>query len=228
VSAARSDLPEPVRALALRCGARSDQTPAAVVLSQVGFMKDDPDDHPMVFSADETIQIGSTEFRWEARCDPVNLLVVRDQLIGEQGKLSLLAFGALPIASVAKGEHATKSEIMRYLAELPWAPDAILRNAELEWRVVDPRTFVVSAGKGRTRGSVTLRLDEQGFVRAIEAEDRPRKEGGGFVERPWRGRFAAYEQHDGRMVPSRGEMGWVIDGEAIDCWFGELRDWKLQ
>ena len=224
----RMDLPAPVHALALRCGATMDTPAASVVLSQVGFMKDDPKDHPMMFSADETIRLDTTEFRWEARCDPVNLLVVRDQLVGSEGKLSLLAFGALPIASVAKGDHATKGEIMRYLAELPWAPDAILRNRELEWTVVDPRTFVVTAGKGRTRASVTLRLDDQGFVRSIEAQDRPRKEGAGFVERPWRGRFAAYEERDGRMVPSRGEMGWVVDGETIDCWFGELRGWKVQ
>lgn len=182
----------------------------------------------MQFSATETIQLDRTEFRWEAKYDPIGLLVVRDQLIGAQGELSLLAFGALPISAVSRGVDITRGETLRYLAELPWAPDAILHNIDLTWSVVDSRTFQVSAGDGEAKGSVTLKLDEQGFVRVVEAKARPRKEGSVFVDRPWRGRFAAYEPRDGRTVPHRGEMTWVIDGTPIDCWVGELRDWRVQ
>ena len=228
MTATRGDLPEAVQALALRCGARPDGSVSAVVMSQHGFMKDRPADRPMMFSADETIQLDRTEFRWVAKCDPINLLVVRDQLIGSEGKLSLLAFGALPISTVSSGAKTTKGDIIRYLAELPWAPDAILRNHELTWQALDQRTFLVSAGGRNVRGEVVLRLGDDGLVSNVEAEDRPRKENGHFVERPWRGRFTAYEQRQGRLVPSRGEVGWMLDGAFFEAWFGELKEWRLQ
>jgi hypothetical protein len=39
---------------------------------------------------------------------------------------------------------------MRYLAELAWAPDAILLNAGLRWREDGPDKLAVSAGSGET------------------------------------------------------------------------------
>ncbi len=221
-------LPGAVRSLALRCGAREDEPGRAVMLSQTGFMRNGAEDRPISFTAEETIQLGVTEFRWAARCEPMNLLTVKDELLGEQGKLSLLAFGAVPLFPAIAGPQATRGETMRYLAELPWAPDAILHNSELTWRTLDSRTLLVSAGKGALYSRVVLKLGDDGLVCAVHAEDRPRREGRHFVERNWRGRFSAYQERHGRVVPGRGEVGWVVEGSGFDCWVGELQDWRIQ
>lgn len=228
MTAPRTDLPEAVRNLALRCGAREDETAGAVSLSQAGFMRNGADDRPMPFDAQETIQLNATEFLWEARCAPMRLLTVKDELRGEQGRLSLLAFGGVPILPAIAGLEATRGETMRYLAELPWAPDAILQNRDLTWRVLDTRTLVVSAGRGALYSRVVLKLGDDGLVCGVCAEGRPRREGRRFVERSWRGRFSAYQDRDGRRVPGRGEVGWVVEGSGFDCWIGELQDWRIQ
>ena len=191
-------------------------------------MRNGAGDRPIRFSAKETIQLESTEFLWTAGCEPMSLLTVRDELHDEQGKLSLLAFGAVPLLPAIAGVEATRGETMRYLAELPWAPDAILHNSELAWSALDSRTLLVSAGKGLLYSRVVLKLGDDGLVCAVHAQGRPRREGGRFVERDWRGRFTAYEEHDGRVVPSRGEVGWVVDKTGFDCWVGELQDWRIQ
>jgi hypothetical protein len=225
---AAGQLPEAVRSLAVRCGARDDEPGRAVMLSQAGFMRNAANDNPIRFTARETIQLDATEFEWRAACEPLSLLTVKDELQGDQGKLSLLAFGAVPLFPAIAGLEATRGETMRYLAELPWAPDAILHNRDLAWRTLDSRTFLVSAGKGALYSRVVLKLGDDGFVCAVMAEDRPRREGRRFVERSWRGRFSAYQQRQGRVVPGRGEVGWIIDGAGFDCWVGELQDWRIR
>ena len=225
---AGADLPEAVRNLALRCGARADEPCQTVALSQSGFMRNGAEDRPIRFTAKETIQLGATEFQWIAGCEPLNLLTVKDELHAEQGKLSLLAFGAVPLFPAIAGLEATRGETMRYLAELPWAPDAILHNRELSWSALDSRTLLVSAGKGALHSRVVLKLGDDGLVCAVMAEGRPRREGRRFVERSWRGRFSAYQERHGRVVPGRGEVGWVVDGAGFDGWVGELQDWRLQ
>ena len=226
--AAGVDLPEAVRSLAFRCGARADEPGQAVMLSQTGFMRNGADDHPIRFTAKETIRLGATEFQWTAGCEPLNLLTVKDELHGEQGRLSLFAFGAVPLFPAVAGLEATRGETMRYLAELPWAPDAILHNRELTWHALDSRTLLVSAGKGALYSRVVLKLGDEGLVSAVLAEGRPRREGRRFVERSWRGRFSAYQERHGRVVPGRGEVGWVVDGSGFDSWVGELQDWRIQ
>ncbi len=223
-----ADLPDAVRSLALRCGAREDEPGAEVVLSQTGFMRNGVEDRPIRFTAKETIQLGVTEFLWTAGCEPLNLLTVKDELQGEQGRLSLLAFGAVPLFPAISGVQATRGETMRYPAELPWAPDAILHNRGLNWRAQDSRTLVVSAGQGALYSRVALKLGDDGLVCAALAEGRPRREGGEFIERSWRGRFSAYQERHGRLVPGRGEVGWVVEGSGFDCWVGELQDWRIR
>jgi len=62
---------------------------------------------------------------------------------------------------------------MRYLAELPLAPDAILHNAELHWREAGPDKLAVSAGSGETVSEVVLSLDSEGRVGGAFAPDWP-------------------------------------------------------
>src|SRR5690348_1557536 len=86
-------------------------------------------------------------------------------------------FRCLRIAGVRGGMAAAKGEIMRYLAELAWSPDAILHNPSLTWSVVDDLAVRVSAELGGSRGEVELRLDGDGRIGSVFAPDRPRKEG---------------------------------------------------
>jgi hypothetical protein len=116
---------------------------------------------------------------------------------------------------------------MRYLAELPWAPDAILTNKMLEWSVGE-QTMTVSTDSGTGRFSVTFALDPQGRITSVSAADRPRTEGSHFVERPWQGVFTDYRRHCGRWLPYKAEVGWVLDGRPVTVWQGTIKTWELE
>jgi hypothetical protein len=63
---------------------------------------------------------------------------------------------------------------MRYLAELAWAPDAILLNTALRWREEGLDMLAVSAGSVETASEVLLSLDSEGRIAGAFAPDRPR------------------------------------------------------
>ena len=221
-------LPAAVSSLALRCGASRHQRGAEVVLSLSGFLKERPADRPTPYTAAETLQLRSAEFVWSAKCDPINMLVVRDQLVGDEGRLSLLAFGAVPLSAAKSGAAVTRAEVMRYLADLAWAPDAILHNEALSWTEIDGRTLKVVAGQGEGRAEVLLRLGDDGLIASAEADDRPRWEHGAFAARPWRVRFSGHQERHGRLTPSHAETSWVLDSGSFVCCLAELESWRIQ
>jgi hypothetical protein len=218
-------LPREVRDLATRLGAADWASVSSVMLRQRGTMRDRPEGREMRFRAVQTICLRRPEFAWRASTGPFGCISVTDAFRDGEANLEVRALGFLRIAGVRGGAAAAKGEVMRYLAELAWAPDAILRNPSLVWTVADDRSLRVSAGQGEARGAVELRLDENGRIGHIRAEDRPRKEGSGFVERPWRGRFFDYREHRGRWLPFAGEVGWVLNGQTFVAWRGEMLDW---
>lgn len=220
------ELPEEVRNLALRLGASEKRAGSFVILEQRGTMRSAPDARPMRFTARQTIATEAVEFEWRAKCGPFGALSVTDYLRADSWGVRVRLLGLIPIATSVDNAPAMKGETMRYLAELPWAPDAILSNTRLVWRVINAHSFAVSSRDGA--GEIILRLSPDGLVRAIEAGDRPRIEGDVTVERPWQGLFSDYRVFEGRTVPTRGAVSWILPTGAFKTWEGEVTGWALR
>ncbi|TPG48395.1 hypothetical protein EAH89_22685 [Roseomonas nepalensis] len=220
-------LPPEVRALAQRLGAAGRPSPARVTLTQAGTMRDGPTDRFAPFSARQGIDLQRPAFTWRARTGPLGCVAVTDALQDGEAWLEVRFLGLLRIAGLRGGEEAARGEMMRYLAELAWAPDAILSNPFLSWRVLDERTLRVAAGQGAARAEVELGLDEEGRIASARADDRPRHEGGRFVPRPWRGRFHDHRRHEGRWLPFAGEVGWQVEGRWFTVWQGRIERWAI-
>jgi hypothetical protein len=185
-------LPREVRDLAMRLGVTSTAPASSIMLKQRGTMRDGPSSRAMRFTATEIINVTRLEFEWRAWTGPFGCISILDVLKDGEAKMEVRAFRHLRIGGVEGGAAAAKGEIMRYLAEIAWVPDAILHNSVLAWTVVDEHTLRVSAGTGDAHGAVELSLDDNGRIDRVSAKDRPRMEASGFVERPWSGRFFDY------------------------------------
>lgn len=219
-------LPAEVRALAERLGARGEAPARLAVLRQAGAMRRAPGERERRFTARQVIAVAPPGFLWRASFDPAGMVLVADSLAGGAGGVEARLLGAFTIMRVEATGAAAKGQMMRYLAELPWHPDAIPANPALVWRVIDASTIAVAAGEGAGRAEVTFGLDEQGLIASAEAPDRPRAEGRSMIERPWRGRFWDYREHAGRLLPMRAEVAWVLDGEDFMYWRGEVTAWE--
>ena len=220
-------LPPAVYDLAIRLGARPDRDPTMAWLSQTGRMRQDAASRWMSFKAQQTIRIHRCGFDWRARIGPGGLVSVRDTLSGGTGALHVKALGFIPIAHARGSLNLTRGEIMRYLAELAWSPDAILHNAELRWREAGPETLVVGAGVGDASVEVTLNLNSEGRIGGAFAPDRPRAVGALFIPTPWRGSFSGYCHHNDVWLPFAGQVAWIINGEDLICWEGRLKHWEV-
>jgi len=223
---ARYDLPPEVVALASRMGANAKPASSFAEFDQSGQMWWTPGGKPIDFSAHQTVRVDTTEFLWRASTRlPLNV-VVADYFVGGTGGLEVMLFGALPLARMIGGAGANRGETLRYLAELPWNPDAILANTALDWTVVNHKTIKVATGNGPERGEVTLTLDENGLIAHASALSRLYVEKGRTTARPWHGRFWDYQRLDDRLIPMQAEVAWTLDAGEFVYWRRRILIWR--
>jgi len=221
-------LPQAVTELALRLGADPAAKFESVSFSQTGSMRPNLKSRLWLpFTARQTMSVRTCQFTWKARFRPLGYLAVTDALERGGGRLDVTAFGFIPLVRTKPGAALLRGELIRYLAELPLAPDAILHNHHLDWREIDAATLAVSAGTGETACEVVFSLGAEGRIRSAFCADRPASGEPPFTSMPWRGVFVADErQHEGRWIPSAAQVGWEIDGREEFYWKGEIRDWR--
>lgn len=223
----RARLPAAVYDLAIRLGVKPGDNRSGVKLTQTGRMKRKLGAESwMAFAATQTISTCACEFDWRAKFGPFGMISARDALERGEGRLDIMALGVIPITRADRTPALVRGELMRYLAELAWAPDAILRNTALRWRAEGPSTLAVSAGAGPTASEVILSLDSDGRVAGAYAPDRPRSVAASFLPTPWRGRFSDYRRHETRWIPFAGEVAWEIDGKPETYWQGRIERWE--
>lgn len=223
-----AQLPPAVYDLAMRLGADPKSEPRDVRLTQTGRMKTALDAKSwMPFTATQAISVRQCEFDWLARAGPLGMISARDALAAGEGRLDVTALGFIPIGRAPHTPALVRGELMRYLAELPWAPDAILHNTALRWRKDGPDALAVAAGSGETASEVVLSLDSEGRISGGFAPDRPRSATAPILPTPWRGRFSDYRRHNDRWLPFAGEVAWEIDGEEIVYWQGKIEHWEM-
>jgi hypothetical protein len=220
-------LPSTVYDLAVRLGVKPGGDCSRVKLTQAGRMKAKIEARSwMAFRATQSISTRTSAFDWRARAGPLGMISGRDALENGEGRFDIMALGFIPVARAAHSVALVRGELMRYLAELPWAPDAILLNTALRWREDGPYRFVVSARVGETTVDVTLSLDSEGRIVDAFAPDRPRSALAPILPTPWRGRFSGYRQHDGRWLPFVGEVSWEIEGKECIYWQAHIDGWE--
>jgi len=221
-------LPAAVYDLAVRLGVQPDDSRSTVKLTQAGRMRRSLETESwMDFTATQTISTRACEFDWQAQAGPLGLVSARDALENGEGRFDITALGFIPIARAEHSAALKRGESMRYLAELAWAPHAILLNTSLRWRVDGPDSLAVSAGAAETASEVLLSLDSDGRIAGAFAADRPRSAKAPFLPTPWRGRFSDYRHQNGCWIPFAGEVAWVIARKEGVYWQGNIVDWYV-
>ena len=219
-------VPDAVLALSKRLGCVGRSPNGYVELRQSGQMRQDKASSWMPFDAHQRIEATRCAFDWNARTGPLKLVHVRDAFDGSRGALSVKLFGVLPIVRPPHSPELDRGELLRYLAELAWAPAAILSNPNLAWRVESEKHLIVTTGEQPRQAEIRLTLDEEGLIVEAYAKDRPRAIRNRLLEAEWRGVFSKYQRREGRLIPTSGEVGWIVKGEYEPVWRGDLVAWR--
>lgn len=220
-------VPMMARAFACRAIAEAPRPPRAVRLSQRAEMRFSPRGRWFPVTATQTISIARPGFLWLARARLAGLPVrVIDCFAGAKGRIEVRLFGSVPMAR-AQGAEIDKGELMRYLAELAWAPHAFLYNLDLSWSPLEDDWVEVSAPLGAGRVTVSLCFDAAGDLVEIAADDRPRQVGRTSMPTPWRGYFSDYRIIGGLRIPARAKVSWMLEDGHFTYWRGEITALEL-
>jgi len=125
------------------------------------------------FTAEQEMSVERVEFSWRARFPilPLITLHVHDWYRAAEGGLEVRVLG-LPLGRM-RGGDISKGEAMRYLAELPWVPQAMGANHELEWRQISDRTVEVATRLNAERVGVLLHFDAKRRHRRLNSRRAP-------------------------------------------------------
>jgi hypothetical protein len=204
-------------------GVGSGQT---VRVEQVGEMVLKTGGGARRFTATEEFAVDRVAFAWRARFPILGPLSVRvvDSYDAGNGLLEVRLLG-LPLQR-KRGPELAEGEAYRYLAEIPWAPQAIVANPQLEWRQLENRSVEVATRVRERRLAVRLRFNDTREIAQTFAE-RPRAESGNLAV-PWVGEFHDYRKLGGALIPTRGEVRWELPEGPFTYWRGTITSFELR
>lgn len=176
------------------------------------------------FTATETMAPDVRGFVWDARLRLMPLVdaSIRDSYVGGVGDGRIALFSAFTMSADHGSRELNSGELYRLLAEAPWNPSLLLPADDLSWAAIDDRRASATLTHGGQSVTIEFRFNDAGEVASVYAAARPRSYGTTYVDTPWEGRFSRYIDVNGMRVPSRGEVGWWVEGQWHSVWQGTI------
>ena len=175
------------------------------------------------FTADQQVTAHPPGFIWDARIKMMPLVPVRvrDSYVGGEGAMLASIAGLVPIVNRRGTPEMAAASLQRFLAETVWYPTALLPGSGLSWSAIDDTSARVTLTDGATTASLDVTFGERGEMTTVSTM-RYRDVKGTSVLTRWVGRHADYKRIDGMMIPTSGEVEWVLATGAMPYWRGRL------
>lgn len=151
-------------------------------------------------------------FLWDAQVGMLPGLQVRvvDSYIAGQGLLHAAVLGLFTVAEASGEGELARGEFMRFFAEAPWYPTALLPSQGVRWVAVDDSSANATVVDGPLSLTLLFRFTEAGLIDSFRAEARGAGVGKDMVMLPWEGSWSNYQMRNGMMLPLTGEVGWIL------------------
>lgn len=170
-------------------------------------------------TATNTVSVSPPGFVWDAEVEmaPFVPVSVVDTYHDGAGSLRAKLLSLVTVAEDGPGPEMDEGELLRYLAEAPWYPTALLPESGVEWESVDDDTARATLTHDGTTASAVFHFDAEHRIERVVA-DRPRGTDDGYERTRWTGRFRDYERRDGMLVPTSGEVEWNLPDGDLPYW----------
>jgi hypothetical protein len=183
------------------------------------------------FAADQEVRTAPPEFVWNARIAMMPLVPVhvRDCYVGGEGSMHAAIAGLVPIVRRRGTPEMAAASLQRFLAEAAWYPTVLLPGDTLSWSSIDDRRARLTLTDGPTTVSLDVTFGAAGEIETVSAM-RYRDVKGLPVLTPWVGHHRDYKRLSGMMIPTSGEVAWVLSKGPEAYWRGHLVsatfDWR--
>jgi hypothetical protein len=181
---------------------------AAVNLTQQGvFNMSETEAKWSPFTATQIVTTQRPGFDWDARIQmaPGVSAFVHDAYALGAGSLHASLLGLFTVADVRDTPQAAQGELLRFFAEMPWYPTALLPSQGVRWEAIDNTSARATLSDAQTTVSLVFRFNPEGMIETMRAEARYRDK---LTTMPWSGRFWDYSVCNEMLIPLQGEVGW--------------------
>jgi hypothetical protein len=163
------------------------------------------------FTSTQHVVTARPGFLWDARIAMLPGLPVRviDSYITGEGLLHAALLGLFEVAHVHGRGEIARGELMRFFAEMPWYPTALLPSQGVGWEAVDHRSAHATLVDGRITLKLLFKFNDAGLIESFRASARGSMINKKMVMAPWEGQWSNYQMRDGMTVPLTGEVAWV-------------------
>lgn len=177
------------------------------------------------FTAVEYFSVEPPGFLWDARITMARVLplYVRDGYVAGEGALDGTVAGLVPVVHLRGTSSIASGELLRYLAEAPLFPTALLPRDGLSWTAIDDNTAHVTLTDGATTVSGDVHFGEHGEIVRFSAM-RDGIFDGIILSKEWVGYFRDYRRMHGMMIPTWAEVEWVMPEGPQPYWRGRIID----
>jgi hypothetical protein len=174
------------------------------------------------FTARQIVVPASPGFVWDARVTilPLLYLRVRDAYVGGSGSGRVSVFPGITLAADSARPELDSGALHRYLAEGAWYPTALLPGPALHWSPLSSAKAVATLSDAGLTVSLEFWFNHAGEITGVYSPGRWGRFNGGYQQTPWEGHFRNYQERDGMLIPSVGEVGWYSRGEWECVWKG--------
>ena len=169
-------------------------------------------------------------FMWDARIAmlPGIKVHVVDSYIAGKGLVQAALLGLFTVADISGGGDMARGELMRFFAETPWYPTALLPRQGVHWAAVNATSAQASIGDGATTLRVLFHFNEMGLIDSVRAEARGGMVGKEMLMRPWECGLSDYLVPDGITAPISGTAAWALPGGPKTYFHGTVTKLSYQ
>lgn len=179
-----------------------------------GLFRIHPSEKWSKIKAEEYFTTSTPSFLWYGKVSPLPFLWIsaRDKLFKGRGEMKIQLLSTFTLGD-SKGREMDISSILRFLAEAPLMPTAMLPSKYLKWKSIDESSAKAIISLGDTSASAVFYFNEKGQITKVYSEERYLENKGNFINTPWGGYYGGYKEVEGVNVPTEFKVFWIIDGK---------------
>jgi len=213
---AYTGLPAPVRRYLEFAGVEGRPRIRFARLLHGGLFRTTPGSKWMAIEGEEYFSTEPPGFIWYATVRPMPFVHIRarDRYMNGAGNMLVKPLSLLTLAD-ARGSEVDVSALLRFAAEAPWFPTALVPGEHVRWEAIDADSARVVIRDGSIGASGVFRFHADGRIVEFETRDRFQADGQTAVRRPWGGVYSRYDEVDGFRIPAEAEVRWLSPPEVF-------------
>jgi hypothetical protein len=176
-------------------------------------------------TATQTFATSPKGYVWNAKITmiPGVSIQVCDSYINGKASMQGKILWLITLMDIKNDKELNAGALQRYLAEAVWFPTALLPSQGIRWKKIDDLRAEATLTDHDITVTMSYQFNEKGEIISIYTPNRYREVNGKYVSTPWRARVSNYIESNGYLIPSSGEVEWILKDQVYTYWRANIK-----